>query len=351
MVEDIVQTISKSHNFILLNKWANSKHPEVKYMLHKLAISLNTLRTEILRAISWKLDNVTTCLNIVIFTYNKVSRILREHTLTNIIQNSQIKNINKNRGTFPLNDKEFGYWLAGLIEADGCFSYSQISIAGDIREITMLETLSKRIGGKVTKVKNKNACKLVIGKAKDIESIFYLINGKLRYQYKIDMLKNNVLSQINLLNHLLPELLSVDSSLNLDKTHWLAGFTTGDGSFQIKILKRSTSRTEARLNYQIDQKSDYILNQIKECFGGNVYYRSKLDVYSYGSTSFYVSDKFVNYFDKYRVCGLKWVNYLKWRSAWLIIQNKQHLTDSGLLKLNNIKNNMNNMNDKFTKTV
>jgi hypothetical protein len=85
----------------------------------------------------------------------------------------------------------------------------------------------------------------------------------------------------------------------------LAGFTTGDGSFQIKILKRSTSRTEARLNYQIDQKSDYILNQIKECFGGNVYYRSKLDVYSYGSTSFYVSDKFVNYFDKYRVCGLK----------------------------------------------
>jgi hypothetical protein len=48
---------------------------------------------------------------------------------------------------------------------------------------------------------------------------------------------------------------------------------------------------------------------------------------------------------------LKWVNYLKWRSAWLIIQNKQHLTDSGLLKLNNIKNNMNNMNDKFTKTV
>jgi len=33
------------------------------------------------------------------------------------------------------------------------------------------------------------------------------------------MLKNNVLSQINLLNHLLPELLSVDSSLNLDKTH------------------------------------------------------------------------------------------------------------------------------------
>jgi hypothetical protein len=109
--------------------------------------------------------------------------------------------------------------LAGLIEADGCFSYSQISIAGDIREITMLETLSKRIGGKVTKVKNKNACKLVIGKAKDIETIFYLINGKLRYQYKIDMLKNNVLSQINLLNHLLPELLSVDSSLNLDKTH------------------------------------------------------------------------------------------------------------------------------------
>lgn len=302
----------------------------------KLAISLNPL----IRTMGWKLDNLKTCLNIVRYTSLEVSRIFREHTLTNI---------NKNRGTFPLNNEEFGFWLAGLIEADGCFNYKQIVIVGNIREITMLENLSKRIGGKIKGIKGKKACKLVISNSKEIENIFNLINGKLRYQYKIDMLKSNILKQIKCLEHLNLRLSTVDNRHNLNKTHWFAGFTTGDGSFQIKILKRklmsslkNNHKIEIRLNYQLDQKSDHILNQIKECFGGNVYYRSNLDVYYYGSTSFPVNDKLINYFDKFRVSGWKWINYLKWRKAWALIKNKKHLTDSGILEIINIKNSMNN---------
>ena len=59
---------------------------------------------------------------------------------------------------------------------------------------------------------------------------------------------------------------NIDFEMNLSddyNNYWLAGFSDADASFQIKIINRLNKRLEVRLNYQIDQKDQNILIQIK----------------------------------------------------------------------------------------
>ena len=126
-----------------------------------------------------------------------------------------------------------------------------------------------------------------------------------------------------------------DSDLN---NHWLAGFSDADASFQIKLISKK-KRTEVRLNYQIDQKENTLLILIKNFLGGNLGYRKSQDTYYYGSTSFGSAVKVINYFDQYPLLSSKHLNYLKWRKAYILIQNKEHLTESGLEQITKLKKN------------
>lgn len=47
----------------------------------------------------------------------------------------------------------------------------------------------------------------------------------------------------------------------------------------------------------------------------------------------------------------KHVNYLKWRKAYLIIQNKDHLSKKGLDKITRIKYTMDRLNTHKTNMV
>jgi len=73
----------------------------------------------------------------------------------------------------------------------------------------------------------------------------------------------------------------------------------------------SLIKEEVRLNYQIDQKKDYLLILIKNFFGGNIGYRKSQDTYYYGSTSFGSAKMVINYFDRYHLLSTKNTNYLK----------------------------------------
>ena len=49
----------------------------------------------------------------------------------------------------------------------------------------------------------------------------------------------------------------------------------------------------------------------------------------------------INYFDSFHLQSSKHNNYLKWRKAYIIIQEKNHLTETGLDKICKLKNSMN----------
>lgn len=254
----------------------------------------------------------------------------------------------------PINDIQLGHYLAGLIDGDGHFSSrQQLIIVFNLSDISLAYYLKKQIGyGSIQKIKNKNAVLLVIAVIKGVERIINLINGKFRTQNKFDQITKNILSHPNFLN--LKK--TINLTLNLDKNLknlWLAGFSDADASFQIKLLTHSTrqNKTEVRLNFQIDQKKNKLLLLIKEFLGGNIGYRKSQDTYYYGSTSFGSAKKVINYFDHYHLLSTKHINYLKWRKAYIIIQNKDHLGKSGLDKISKLKSTMNNFRVKTEKTV
>ena len=140
-------------------------------------------------------------------------------------------------------------------------------------------------------------------------------------------------------------------------------------SFQIKIINRvNRKKPEIRLNFQIDQKYKDLLLLIKDNFGGNIGYRFNQDTYYYESTSplesfglegslivissdrtilqtsFGSAKKFITFFDQFHLLSCKYINYLKWRKAYLLIQNKEHLTEKGIRKIIKLKETMNNFN-------
>ena len=243
----------------------------------------------------------------------------------------------------PISDDQFGHYLAGLIDGDGHFSSKQqLVIVFYSLDVSLAYYIKKRLGfGNVRKVKDKNAYILIISSKKGLEKVINLINGKIRTESKFNQIISNILNHENY--HKFRERISLNLNLNKDlKNHWLAGFSDADASFQIKVLDRN-NKVEIRLNFQIDQKKDDILLLIKNYLGGNIGYRKSQDTYYYGSTSFGSALNVINYFDYFHLLSSKHTNYLKWRKAYLIIKNKDHLNKDGIKKIIKIKSTMNRL--------
>lgn len=273
---------------------------------------------------------------------NGTSETLRSET---IINTEQIKpvSIHVPKHIKPLNDNQFGHYLAGLIDGDGHFSKQlQLVIVFHKLDVSLAYYIKGKLGyGNVKKVKNKNAFLLVIASINGIYKVLNLINGKLKKTNKVSQVNNNIIKHKRFLNFKsnIKFELNLNNSLN---SHWLAGFSDADASFQIKLVVRG-NKTETRLNYQVDQKDISLLAEIKNFLGGNIGYRSKQNTYYYGSTSFGSAKKVIAYFDKYHLLSSKHLNYLKWRKAYLLTQNKNHLNKQGLDKIIKLKSTMNRL--------
>jgi hypothetical protein len=248
----------------------------------------------------------------------------------------------------PINNDQIGHYLAGLIDGDGHFSQAQQLVIVFSYPDAFLAYYLKGILGNcnVRKVKDKNAYILIMSKKEGILNVLNLINGKLRSENKFNQVINNIL------NHNRYKDIGINFTLNSSddfNNHWLAGFSDADASFQIKIINRSIrNKAEVRLNYQIDQKNNTLLMKIKEYIGGNIGYRKTQDTYYYGSTSFGSAKNVIEYFNKFNLQSRKHVSYLRWRKVYILIQNREHLTDKGLNKIIKIKSLINHHKENNT---
>ena len=166
--------------------------------------------------------------------------ILSSGTSETIRNNSEnIKNISIHVPTHlkPLNDEQFGHYLAGLIDGDGHFSsQEQLVIVFSSPDIQLAYYIKKIIGfGHVKKVKNKNAYLYIISNKDGIIKVINLINGKLRTFNKFNQVINNILSHSKYTEE------NINFKINNSNdfyNHWIAGFSDADASFQIKIVNR-----------------------------------------------------------------------------------------------------------------
>nr|QJQ34997.1 LAGLIDADG endonuclease [Fusarium sacchari] len=253
----------------------------------------------------------------------------------------------------PLNDKQFGHYLAGLIDGDGHFrsfflektTQQQLVIVFSSSDVQLAYYIKSIIGfGNVKQVKDKNAYLYIISNKDGMLRVINLINGKLRTINKFNQVINNILAH----SELAPSKESIEFKINDSNdfhNHWLAGFSDADASFQIKIINRMNKpRPEIRLNFQIVaplQKDKNVLFWLKDLFGGNIGYRESQDTYYYGSTSFGSALKVIRYFDNFHLQSSKYINYLKWRKTYILIQERHHLTEIGIDKIMKFKKSMN----------
>lgn len=137
-----------------------------------------------------------------------------------------------------INDKEFGYFLTGLIEGDGWFGKKELHIIFSENDTSLAYLIKKRIGhGNVYKIKDKKAVRYICKNKEGLSIILSLINGKFVSNYKYEQLiKHNYSEDFNI--DILPPLMS----LSLDN-YWLAGFTQADGCFHISLAKSKTHKT------------------------------------------------------------------------------------------------------------
>lgn len=243
----------------------------------------------------------------------------------------------------PVNDEQFGYYLAGLIDGQGYFtSKQQLVIEFHPLDSSLAYYLKKRIGfGSVKIVKNKKVLILVIGAKEGLKKIINLINGKIRTENKLNQIINNILDQDKYTDF--KRTINLELNLNKDlNNHWLAGFTDVNGIFQIKVVN-DNNILDIRLNFQIDQKKDTFLLLIKEFFGGFISYNKIKEEYVYSSDNYSSAKNLINYFDYFHLLSIKHINYLKWRKTYILIQNRSYLTKKGVDKIIKLKNTINRL--------
>ena len=319
-------------------------HPEVKFisflmLLYAGTPSIPSFKYSILINIVKKLkrwsQSAGNTLN-VLYTKSGTSETLRNNTEP---FTENIKEISEHipKHLKPLNDEQFGHYLAGLIDGDGQFSSKQqLVIVFSSPDVDLAYFVKKTLGyGHVYKVKDKNAYLFILSNKDGLIKILNLVNRKLRTINKFNQVKYNILTNPKYSEENFEFFKNETNNFN---NHWIAGFSDADASFQIKIIhKKDRPKPEIRLNFQIDQKDKIVLLLIKEVFGGNIGYRNSQDTYYYGSTSFGSAKKVIKYFDTFNLQSSKHINYLKWRKAYLFVKNKEHLTELGINKIMKLK--------------
>lgn len=244
----------------------------------------------------------------------------------------------------PTTDKEFGYYLAGLIEGDGSIVISKgkayLFICFHQKDVSTAYYIKKRLGfGSMVKQKNKKAINLTIVSRRGLLKVVNLVNGKFRTK-KIESLQK-LIDNLNDNNEKIKTLPKDTSSVLIN--HWLAGFLDADGYFQVRILNRPQLFSyEIRLHLKVDQKTRDVLNLLHEVWGGYVGYRENQDTYYYQSTGFQHVFKIIRYLDRYHVLS-KWLEYRQWRRVYLLVQQGKHRTETGVEKIKKIKKMMENM--------
>lgn len=123
----------------------------------------------------------------------------------------------------------------------------------------------------------------------------------------------------------------------------MAGFSTGESNFFITIQNSKTkSGIAASLRFSIAQDSRdlSLLESFENFFGcGYVAKYQNRSVCEFIVTKIdHIVNNIIPFFDKHSIRGSKYPDFLNFKSAALIIKNKEHLKEEGLKQILQFKN-------------
>lgn len=135
------------------------------------------------------------------------------------------------------------------------------------------------------------------------------------------------------------------SNYTIPDPQWIAGFTSGEGCFMIKISKSPTSRLGlgVQLIFQITQnnRDEELMKCILAYFGCGMLVKDGTKIVFFVRKFSDIIDIIIPFFNNYKIVGVKLQDYLDWCKGAETVKLRGHLTPSGLEELQKIKAGMN----------
>ena len=182
---------------------------------------------------------------------------------------------------------------------------------------------------------------------------FYLVLNKEHLTidglYKILAIKASMnLGLSSLLKEAFPNIVALPRPETINQKilnpQWLAGFTSGEGCFYIKIFKSNTKLGKAvLLTFQLTQHSkdeQLIRNLVYYLDCGRVSINREAIYFDVTKSSDLI-DKVIPFFKKYQIEGVKHKDFCDFCRVAELVKNRTHLTKDGLDQIRQIKEGMN----------
>lgn len=286
------------------------------------------------------------------------------------------------------------WFVTGLIDAEGSFTVSvlkssstktgwtinaRFTITSHISDLNLILNLKHFFGDNIGKiVKFKDTCTFRVDKLIDIlDTIiphfdkYPLVTHKLAdyilFKEIVCLMKNKEHLTLDGLN----KILSYKASLNLGLSEklkniflnieavkrplvtnkdipspfWMAGFTTGDGSFYLVIRSNklnNIARTDIGFTVTQHKRDAILLEKFITFFKcGRIKKDSRYPVYYFVVSNIKdITNKIIPFFKKYNTKGIKHLNFADWCDGAKIIQSKSHLSKEGVEHIRILQTNM-----------
>lgn len=297
-------------------------------------------------------------------------------------------------GEFKLNP----WFITGFVDAEGSFTITVIkdprykagyrvefifSISLHKKDLAILMLIQAYFGGfgKIKLATTKDKASFVLRSRKQITEVllphfdlFPLITQKqadyILFKQAFELILNNdgdltlkglieivaIKSKINLglsdkLRVTFPVIPSVLRPLIVNPVipspYWIAGFTSGEGCFYVKVSESSTTKSgsQVQLFFYITQhvRDKYLLVQLISFFGGGRYHDIKGKGWaSYECTRFSdIISIIIPFFREYLIVGVKRQDFEDWCKIAKLMEANSHQTAEGVAEIVKIKQGMN----------
>ena len=277
-----------------------------------------------------------------------------------------IKRVNsRKKKTMKKFEGSLEYYLAGLLEGDGTIhvpkversekgllTYPKIEIVFHLHDFPLALLIVQTLEfGRIHRIKGKNAYVLVFSTKEAVFTMVNLLNGKFRTP-KINAL-HKLIKFLNLRHNLNIPLLPLDAS-PLCSNSWLSGFAEADSCFYVRA---TISNKRIATNFSIEQKrfdkskdSCYdFMKRIADFFQVPLTIRKSKGSLLLRATSFKSTTLIQEYFKKYPLFGVKYLNYLDYEKVFELIKTKDSLSKEEFFDIcKKIKSEMNDRRSSFS---
>ena len=243
-------------------------------------------------------------------------------------------------------------WFIGFSEGDGAFLREKNTRGRFVltqKETAILNHIQETLG--IGRVRHfPHFSRYLVDDKKSIDILIALFNGNL----VLNKRKLQFKKWLDMFNY--PEM--DNNALPLVTNAWLSGFIDAEGCFNVTLFKRKAMLLgyQVKLRFMIDQKDSldnmlFIKDQLKLFLTHRKLKKGSVGLMHRVETTSFVKVPFIiQYINKFNLKTKKQQSFDKWVTVYDMVNNKAHLTETGLNDIRRLSKQVNLLTSITNKT-